>query len=290
LAVLPPSTSVVVPTRDRLASLSATLDSLERQRAAGPFELIVVDDGSTDGTGAFLAARAAQGAIVQVLGEGRGAAAARNAGIRRARGEIIACTDDDCEVPPDWVARLRDRLVQTGAAAVGGRVVAAADAARPARISQAITNGVARALNDRGRSQFLTSNNVAYRTAALRAVGLFDEAFPGAGGEDRDLHARLQARGERLVYAADIVVTHHPRMSWGAFLRQQAAYGRGARRYYDQRDTRAGERSRMGPGQYLRAFAAAVGEVRAEDRAALALGLPLSQAAVAWGYLRARRL
>ena len=280
--------SVVLPTRDRLTSLVVALEALRQQRRAEPFELIVVDDGSTDGSGAFLARLAAEGAIVHVRGEGRGAAAARNAGIRRARGEIIACTDDDCEVPPDWVARLRDRLVQTGAAAVGGRVVAAADAVRPARISQAITNGIARVLNDGGESPFLTSNNVAYRAAALGAVGLFDERFTGAGGEDRDLHARLRARGERLVYAADIVVTHRPQMSWGAFLGQQAAYGRGARRYYGQRGTRARERSWMGPGQYLRAFMAAVGEARPADRAAVALGLPLSQAAVAWGYLRTR--
>ena len=284
-----PLVSVVVPTRDRLGSLPAALDALRCQRDAGPVELIVVDDGSAGGTGSFLAGLAAQRAIVHVIGHGRGAAAARNAGIQHARGEILACTDDDCEVPPDWVARLRDRLARTGAAAVGGRVVAAADAARPARLSQAITNGIACAHNDRGRSQFLTSNNVAYRAAALRAVGLFDEGFPGAGGEDRDLHARLRARGERLVYAADIVVTHHPQMGWGGFLRQQAAYGRGARRYYGRRDAQAGERSRMGPGQYLRAIAAAVGEARPEDRAALALGLPLSQAAVAWGYLRAPR-
>ena len=280
--------SVVLPTRDRLTSLVVALEALRQQRRAEPFELIVVDDGSTDGSGAFLARLAAEGAIVHVRGEGRGAAAARNAGIRRARGEIIACTDDDCEVPPDWVARLRDRLVQTGAAAVGGRVVAAADAVRPARISQAITNGIARTLNDGGESPFLTSNNVAYRAAALGAVGLFDERFTGAGGEDRDLHARLQARGERLVYAADIVVTHRPQMSWAAFLRQQAAYGRGARRYYGQRGTRARERSWMGPRQSLRAFVAAVGEASPEDRAAVALGLPLSQAAVAWGYLRTR--
>ena len=284
-----PLVSVVVPTRDRMASLGATVEALRRQQDAEPFELIIVDDGSTDGTGAFLAALAAQGAIVHVIGGGRGAAAARNAGIGRAGGELIAFTDDDCEVPPDWVARLRQRLVQTGAAAVGGRVVAAPDAARPARISQAITNGIARALNDGSEAAFLTSNNVAYRAAALREAGLFDERFTGAGGEERELHARLRTRGERLVYAADIVVTHRPPMSWRDFLRQQAAYGRGARRYYRQRDTDSGERSRMGPGQYLRAFAAALGEARPQDRAVLALGLPLSQAAVAWGYLRAPR-
>ena len=102
------------------------------------------------------------------------------------------------------------------------------------------------------------------------------------------MHERLRARGERLVYAPDIVVTHRPRMGWGGFVRQQSTYGRGARRYYGHRHD-AGARSRMGPLQYLRAFAAALDEAVPEDRAALAFGLPLSQAAVAWGYLRAPR-
>jgi glycosyltransferase involved in cell wall biosynthesis len=282
--------SVVVPTRDRLGSLAAALDALRRQREAGPFELIVVDDGSADGTGAFLAGLAAQGALVHLRGERRGPAAARNAGIARARGTIIACTDDDCEVPTDWVGRLRGRLVETGAAAVGGRVVAAADASRAGRISQAIANGVARVLNDDGpEAAFLTSNNVAYRADVLRESGLFDEGFTGAGGEERELHERLRARGLRLVYDPGLVVAHRPRMGWSGFVRQQAAYGRGARRFYDLPRGRSPRPRGLGLGQYLRAFAAAVGEVRPGDRAALALGLPLSQAAVAWGYLRAPR-
>jgi len=281
--------SVIVPTRDRLDSLRVALEALRRQVGAGRFELIVVDDGSADGTGGFLAEAAGRGVLLRVEGEGRGAAAARNAGIRRARGEVIACTDDDCEVPPDWLARLRDRLVETGAAAVGGRVVAARDAPRPARVSQAITNGIARSLNAGPEAAFLTSNNVAYRSDALRRAGLFDEGFAGAGGEERDLHERLRELGERLAYAPDVVVTHRPPMSWAGFVRQQAAYGRGARRYYARRPRSGEARRRMAPLQYLRAFVAALGEARREDRLALALGVPLSQAAVAWGYLRAPR-
>jgi glycosyltransferase involved in cell wall biosynthesis len=279
--------TVVVPTRDRLASLAVALDALRGQRDAPPFELVVVDDGSSDGTGDFLAGLAAAGAVVHVRGRGRGPAAARNAGIARARGELIAFTDDDCEVGADWVSRLRSRLLETRAGAVGGRVVAAPEAPRPARISQAITNGVARVLNGDGPVAFLTSNNVAYRADALREAGLFDEGFTGAGGEERELHERLRARGLALVYDAGIVVTHRPRMGWRGFVRQQAAYGRGARRYYGL--PRGGSRrpETMRFGQYLRAFAAAVGEARPEDRAALAFGLPLSQAAVVWGYLRA---
>jgi glycosyltransferase involved in cell wall biosynthesis len=285
-----PSITVVVPTRDRLASLRRTLTALQGQSGADEVEIIVVDDGSTDGTEAFLAGLAATGAIVHVTGEGRGAAAARNAGIRRARAEVVACTDDDCEVPPDWVVRLRRRLLDTAAAAVGGRVVAAGEASRPARLSQAITNGIACALNGSGpEAAFLTSNNVAYRVGALHEAGLFDEGFAGAGGEDRDLHQRLRARGGRLIYAPDIVVTHRPPMGWREFLRQQAAYGRGARRYYRRRRDDPSRPRPMSPGQYLCAFAAALVEARPEDRAALALGLPLSQAAVAWGYLSSPR-
>jgi glycosyltransferase involved in cell wall biosynthesis len=283
-----PLVSVVLPTRDRLSSLVEALEALRGQREARSFELVVVDDGSVDGTGEFLAGLAAGGAIVHVRGTGRGPAAARNAGIARARGDIIACTDDDCEVPSDWASRLRNRLIETGAAAVGGRVVAAGDASRPARLSQAITNGIGHALNGDGpEGVFLTSNNVAYRADALRDAGLFDEAFTAAGGEERELHERLRVRGGRLVYAPDIVVTHRPPLTWSAFVRQQAAYGRGARLYYGR--TRQGGGARPGPmslAQYLRAFAAALAEARPGDRPALALGLPLSQAAVAWGYLR----
>ena len=286
----PPSVSVVVPTRSRRASLAVALEALRGQREGRPCELIVVDDGSADGTGEFLAGLAAGGAIVHVRGAGRGPAAARNTGIARARGDIIACTDDDCEVGADWVSRLRGRLLETGAAAVGGRVVAAPDASRPARISQAITNGIAGVLNsDEPEAAFLTSNNVAYRADALREAGLFDEGFTGAGGEEREMHERLRARGLRLVYDPGIVVEHRPRMGWSGFVRQQAAYGRGARRFYDLPRGGSVRPEGLRLGQYLRAFAAVVGEARPGDLAALALGLPLSQAAVAWGYLRAPR-
>jgi glycosyltransferase involved in cell wall biosynthesis len=276
---------VVVPTRERRPLLAVALEALRRQPGAPPFELIVVDDGSTDGTGELLAGLAAAGAVVPVRGSGRGPAAARNAGIARARGGTIAFTDDDCEVGADWVARLHARLVETGAAAVGGRVVAAAEATLPARISQAITNGVVRALNSgNGEARFLTSNNVAYRASALREAGPFDERYIAAGGEERALHERLRARGGRLVYDAAIVVRHRPPLDWRGFVRQQAAYGRGARRFYA---STAGARG-LGLRGYVRAALAAAEEVDPFDRAAFAVGLPLSQAAVAWGYLRAR--
>jgi cellulose synthase/poly-beta-1,6-N-acetylglucosamine synthase-like glycosyltransferase len=280
-----PSVSIVVPTRDRAPTLSRVLDSVLAQAPAGLAEVIVVDDGSRDATREILAPLARAGRLTLVEGAGRGPATARNLGLRRARAPVIAFTDDDCEVPPDWAARLVARLAETTACAVGGRLVAATDAPRPGRLSQAITSGLARALNVPATdARFLTTNNAAYRVDALLAVGGFDESFDGAAGEDRDLHARLRAKGERLVYAPEIVVRHRSLLDWKGFLSQQARYGRAARRYYADP-----QRRHVTAGEYARAFGAAFSEVRGADRLLMLLALPASQAAVTWGYFTRRR-
>jgi glycosyltransferase involved in cell wall biosynthesis len=257
------------------------VESLLRQEPAEGLELIVVDDGEDREVRGYLDALERSGRLVGLRSGGRGPAAARNAGLRAARAPIVACTDDDCEAPPGWAEGLRSRLAATGAAAVGGRVEPAGGTPLPACISQAITNGFAAALNrDPLDAAFLTSNNVAYRADALREAGGFDEAFDEAGAEERDLHARLRDRGRKLVFAPEVVVRHRARLGWGGLLRQQAAYGRGARLYY----TRDRSRRRFSVGEYCRAFAAGLREMRAVERPAFALGFLLSQAAVAWGY------
>ena len=103
-----PDVSVIVPAHDAAATLGRTLAALTAQRFDGGFEIVVVDDASSDATAA-VAERA--GAHVVRQARRAGPAAARNAGVAVARGELLAFTDADCEPAPSWLA--------AGAAALG---------------------------------------------------------------------------------------------------------------------------------------------------------------------------
>jgi glycosyltransferase involved in cell wall biosynthesis len=98
-----PSVSVIVPARDAESTLLRTLNGLEHQQLDTPFEVIVVDNGSTDGTAALAEQhRLAPRVIRRVRGEGAGAA--RNEGVGAARGEVLAFIDADCTPTPTWLA------------------------------------------------------------------------------------------------------------------------------------------------------------------------------------------
>src|SRR5881394_1714601 len=113
-----PEISVVLPTYNRSESLRRTLASLERQTfPAAKFEVIVVDDGSTDGTASVAAEFAGRGPmkVEYVRGSHEGPGASRNLGVSRARGGIVAFIEDDVLPEPDWLASaepcLRDPAV-----------------------------------------------------------------------------------------------------------------------------------------------------------------------------------
>jgi len=115
-----PEISVVIPAYNEEKQLPLCLGSLTKQRCVFPYEIIVVDNASTDRT-----AEIAEEFGVRVIHEPRkGVSAARQAGFEAARAEIIASTDADCIVPSDWLSRIRDIFDENPRlAAVGGYVL-----------------------------------------------------------------------------------------------------------------------------------------------------------------------
>jgi cellulose synthase/poly-beta-1,6-N-acetylglucosamine synthase-like glycosyltransferase len=206
-----PSVTVVVPAYNSQETIAACIESLLNLRyPREKLDIIIVDNGSSDNTAAI-----ASRYSVKVLREERcGAAAARNRGIREAKGEYVAFTDSDCQVAPDWLSTLVRTALDSKSDAVGGRIV------------NAVSTPIARFTEDqRVMNQedavrgvmvpfpFIITANALFRRKTLEDVNGFDVAFVDAAAEDDDLGWRLHARGCVFAYAHDAVVYHHHRLS-----------------------------------------------------------------------------
>ncbi len=179
---------------------------------------------------------------------GAGPAAARNAGTRAARGEVICFIDDDCEPEPGWARSLAGAAAAAGAAA--GVTVAAAGSNSFARASQALTNELQRSsLMPDGRLGFAPTCNLAVRRETLDELP-FDEGFAAAAGEDREWCARAAAIGFGPRFEPTAVVRHRPRADAAAFARQQLRYGSAALRF--RALDKAGAGARLGPARIAR--------------------------------------
>lgn len=224
-----PTVSIVVPTRDRPDRLARCLAALEAQTVPD-LEIVVVDDASVDADAVAAAVDDAPRARL-LRGAGRGPAAARNLGVRAARGGIVCLTDDDCVPVPGWAAALTARI-HGGAQAAAGPTRNARPGNPFAAAAQAVASHCAEATIDpgTGRMRFAPTSNIACRADVLAALP-FDERYPLAAGEDRDWCARLVASGAALVFAPEAVVAHHQELDARGFWRQQVRYGRGAHRF-----------------------------------------------------------
>lgn len=223
-----PFVSVVVPAYNRAALLEPCLASLFAQTyPRARYEVVLVDDGSTDDTAARAVALASgwDGRFTLVRQPNGGPASARNAGIRAATGAIIAFTDSDCTASPDWLVGLVDALVAGGADGAGSQI---ANVTPPGWVASYLTaSNFYRQRVRRGAVDYLLTASVAYRRAALEAVGGFAERR-GAWGEDADLSFRLKQAGFRLLLAPTGGVTHYGSpASVATFARELYRYGRG---------------------------------------------------------------
>ncbi len=220
----PIGVSFVIPVLNGRRTLRSALDAVLGQRDGRPFEIIVVDDGSTDGSLALLQEREGAGQLKLIHGPGIGTAAAINAGIREASHPIVCQVDQDVIVHAGWLTSLASRFADPDIAAAQGQYVVAGGAGFWAR-------AMGRDLEHRyfrmggGDADHVCTGNTAYRATALHSVDLLDERL--GYGYDNDLSYRLAARGHRLVYCPDALSTHHWREEFGTYLRQQFGVGYG---------------------------------------------------------------
>lgn len=224
--------SIVIPAYNAESTLAQCLQACARQTHPDT-EVIVVDDGSTDGT-----PRIAQSFSVDYIRqENLGPGAARNRGAEAAKGEIVACTDADCVPEPEWIASLLQGFLSEDTVAVGGTYAIANASSALARM---IHEEIAIRHEGFGRDvDFLGSFNVAFRREAFDAAGGFDPSFTYASAEDNDLSYRLADQGGGLRFTPEARVAHyHPERLW-PYLRTQARHGFWRMKLYAKHPNRA---------------------------------------------------
>jgi glycosyltransferase involved in cell wall biosynthesis len=234
--------SVVIATKDRAGYLERALGSLCVQNGAPSFEVVVVDNGSTDATPAIAqqyVARAPYPIRYAYEGEpNRGKA--RNRGIALAQGAIVAFCDDDVQAPPGWLA--------------------AHAAAHEESAVRSVVNGPilnVPSYDDRPKPgwanysrAFLCTCNVSVPKDALIAAGGFDEAFRLYGWEDTELGVRLREAGAAWTFAWDAYIWHIKPPGENTLeveTRKVVERARMARRFLDKHPTK---RARMATGAH----------------------------------------
>lgn len=211
-----------MPAYNAADTLPGCLAALSAQTVPRPeYEIIVADDGSADDTAA-VAAR--HGADRVLRCPHRGPAAARNAGIAAASGDVILFTDADCEPAPDWLAEMLRPLEDGRVSGVKGSYRTRQREA-VARLAQCEFEERYDRLEREPSIDFVDSYAAAFRSATLREAGGFDPAFPQANNEDVELSYRLAQRGHRLVFNRRAVVYHRHVATWPAYLRLKARRG-----------------------------------------------------------------
>jgi O-antigen biosynthesis protein len=215
-----PRISVVVCSYNGSRTLRECCDGLQRLDYPD-YEVIIVDDGSTDETEAI----ARQYPFNVIRTENKGLSSARNTGLGAATGEIVVYLDDDAYPDPQWLKYLAAAFMSSDHVGIGGPNITPADDGSAAQcVSNAPGNPIHVLISD-VEAEHIPGCNMAFRRSALEAVGGFDSNFRIAG-DDVDLCWRLQSRGWKLGFSPGAVVWHHRRNSVRAFWKQQLNYGK----------------------------------------------------------------
>jgi GT2 family glycosyltransferase len=214
-----PRISVAICTYNGAGTIRKALEGLKRVEYPN-FEVIVVNDGSTDETAAI----AGEYECRVITTENAGLSSARNTALRAADGEIIAYLDDDAIPDRHWLHYLASTFLKTDYAAVGGPNIAPPNGNTIADCVDNAPGGPVHVLLTDEIAEHLPGCNFAIRKSCLEAVGGFDPTFRVAG-DDVDLCWRLQQRGWLLGFSPGAAVLHHRRNTIPGYWKQQCGYG-----------------------------------------------------------------
>lgn len=213
--------SIVVPAHNAGRTLERCLRALRAQDIpAESYEIIVVDDGSTDDTA--MIAQAASVRLIRIPHQGP--AAARNAGLQVARGEIVLFTDADCEPIPHWARSLMEALREPDVVGAKGTYLTRQRELIARFVQVEYEERYAR-MAGRERIDFVDTYSAGYRREIVLANGGFDTTFREPTVEDQELSFRLASKGYRLVFVPQAQVYHQHVTSILAYIRRKFRIG-----------------------------------------------------------------
>jgi O-antigen biosynthesis protein len=215
-----PFVSVIVCSYNGAQTLTACLDSLGKIDYPH-YEVILVDDGSTDHT-PEIAARFPS--VRYIRQENHGLSHARNTGAAAAQGEVFAYTDSDCMADEDWLYYLIGTLVSSGFGGVGGPNISPPAQNWIQACVAAAPGGPSHVLLTDTVAEHVPGCNMAWWRHAFEAVGGFDVEYTKAG-DDVDFCWRVQQAGWEIGFSPTAIVWHHRRFTLSAFRKQQQGYG-----------------------------------------------------------------
>lgn len=215
-----PKVSIVVCSYNGATTIRDTLDALGKLEYPD-YEVIVVNDGSTDDTESIALEYDCQ---LVSLPNG-GLSSARNVGMRQATGEIVAYIDDDAYPDPQWLKYLAYSFLKRDVCGVGGPNLLPPEDGLVAECISHAPGGPCHVLETDFLAEHIPGCNMAFRKSALEAVDGFDPQFVTAG-DDVDLCWRMIERGWKIGFHPSAVVWHHRRPSLRAYWKQQFGYGK----------------------------------------------------------------
>ncbi len=225
-----PKVSIIIPTYNRKELLLQCLSAIQNQnfdRAA--FEVIIIDDGSTDNTCQAVKNADFKMNLKYLTQENKGPASARNLGIDNSKGRFIAFTDDDCIPHPDWIKDMIASFPKgRNYAGLGGKIIRKNNKLIPCYID---CRGLMAHYAKNSPYDFVITANAIFRNSSLKKVRGFDEiaGHDWAGGEDIILSRRILKENYKLIDSDKPVILHsHPETLIGLF-RMFYRYGRGQR-------------------------------------------------------------